>query len=262
MLSLAHVQSAFAEALLATSAPVPLAVRGAARRKAERRFAVYRNNVLAGLTSALAARFPVVQRLVGEEFFREMARLYVTREPPRSPLLMHYGETFAAFIDGFPPAAPIPYLGDIARLETARGRAYHAADAVPIDPTAFAALPPNRLAGMGVTLHPSVAIIASRHPIYSIWYANQDMDRYVPIAPWGPEAALVARPDLDVAVQRLPAGGAAFLTALSKGSTFAEAFMLAAEADERFDPVANLSLMIHANIVTVIGQKHRGRIVA
>src|SRR6266545_6393061 len=123
MSQLAEVQKAFAEALLDTSARVPLPVRGAARRKADNRFAVYRNNVLAGLTSALAARFPVVQRLVGNEFFRDMARVYVTVEPPRSPLLMHYGETFAAFIDGFEPAAPIPYLGDIARLEMARGHA-------------------------------------------------------------------------------------------------------------------------------------------
>src|SRR5215216_4302562 len=127
MLSLDHVQSAFAEALLDHSAPVPLPIRGATRRKAERRFVVYRNNVLAGLTSALAARFPVLQRLMGDEFFREMARVYVTVEPPRSPLMMHYGGTFAAFIDGFEPAAPIAYLGDIARLEMARGRAYHAA---------------------------------------------------------------------------------------------------------------------------------------
>ncbi len=187
MLDLAHVQSTFAQALLDSSAAVPPAVRGAARRKAERRFAVYRNNVLTGLVSALAARFPVVQRLVGDEFFREMARVYVAQEPPNGPILMQYGETFAAFIDGFAAAAPVPYLGDVARLEMARGRAYHAADVVPLAAQTFTTVRADRLASTRVKVHPSVSIIGSRHPVYSIWYANQDMDRYVPIVPWGPE---------------------------------------------------------------------------
>jgi hypothetical protein len=258
MLDLAQVQSAFAEALLDGSAAVPLPLCGAARRKAERRFTVYRNNVLTGLVSALAARFPVVQRLVGDEFFREMARIYVTLEPPRSPILLQYGETFAAFIDAFAPAAPIPYLGDIARLEMARGHAYHAPDVVPLAAHTFASLPAEGLARMRVKLHPSVSIISSQHPVYSIWYANQDMDRYVPIAPWGPEAALVARPDLDVEVHKLPSGGAAFLAALSQGGTFADAFTAATEADKTFDPVANLSLLIRANIVIGFGKRARG----
>src|SRR5262249_41130955 len=145
----------------------------------------------------LTARFPVVQRLVGDDFFREMARVYVTAMPPRSPIMWHYGETFPAFIDGFEPAGPIPYLGDVARLEMARGHAYHASDAVPVRIDAFASCPPERLAGSRVRFHPSVSIISSRHPVFSIWYANQDPDRYVPIAPWAPESALVARPDLD-----------------------------------------------------------------
>jgi putative DNA-binding protein len=257
MPDLAHVQSAFAEALLdrASGAPAPLC--GAARRRAERRFAVYRNNVLTGLVSALAARFPVVQRLVGDEFFREMARIYVTLEPPRSPILLQYGETFAAFIDAFAPAAPIPYLGDIARLEMARGHAYHAPDIVPLAAQRFASLPAEGLARMRVKLHPSVSIISSGHPVYSIWYANQDMDRYVPIAPWAPEAALVARPDLDVEVHKLPSGGAAFLTALSEGGTFADAFVMATSADMKFDPVASLSLLIRANIVISFGRSAR-----
>lgn len=258
MLDLAQVQSAFAAALLDGSTAVPAPLCGAARRKAERRFAVYRNNVLTGLVSALAARFPVVQRLVGEEFFREMARVYVMLEPPRSPILLQYGETFAAFIDGFGPAAPIPYLGDVARLEMARGHAYHAPDVVPLAAQKFASMPADRLARMRVKLHPSVSMISSPHPVYSIWYANQDMDRYVPIAPWGPEAALVARPDLDVEVHKLPAGGAAFVTMLSQGGTFTDAFTAASEADDKFDPVANLSLIIRANIVAGFGKRARG----
>src|SRR5262249_49872691 len=138
------------------------------------------------------------------------------------------------------------------------GHAYHAPDVVPLAAQKFASVPAEGLARMRVKLHPSVSIISSRHPVYSIWYANQDIDRYVPIAPWAPEAALVARPDLDVEVHKLPAGGAAFVTALAQGGTFADAFVAATDADEKFDPVASLSLIIRANVVVGFGKRSRG----
>ena len=86
---------------MSTVRPVPAAFKGAAQGRAERRFAVHRNTVAASLIEALQARFPVVQRLVGEDFFRAMARAFVALEPPSSPLLFLYGESFAAFIARF-----------------------------------------------------------------------------------------------------------------------------------------------------------------
>ena len=168
------VQDEFADALLSAATPVPSSLKGAAIRRADRRFAVYRNNVAVSLVEALGARFPVVKRLVGDEFFSAMAHAFVLREPPLSPLLIHYGETFPAFIEAFDAAKPLPYLADVARLEYARGRAYHAADVEPLPRAAFAALPAGRIGSARVTLHPSVGIIASRFPVLSIWEVNQD----------------------------------------------------------------------------------------
>ena len=70
-----------------------------------RRFGVYRNNVYSSLIDVLQARFPVVSRLVGEEFFRAMARVYVEQEPPRSAVLLRYGASFPDFVASFAPAA-------------------------------------------------------------------------------------------------------------------------------------------------------------
>jgi hypothetical protein len=110
MLGGVDMQTEFAAALRSQANGVPCCLKGAAQGRAERRFAVYRNTVAAGLIEALAGRFPVVERLVGEDFFRAMAHAYVTQEPPRSPLLFQYGGSFADFIAGFAPAAPLPYL--------------------------------------------------------------------------------------------------------------------------------------------------------
>src|SRR5215470_447629 len=252
---LANVQKSFAEAVLDASLRVPEPIKGAARAAPERRFAVYRNNVAAGLVSALAERFPVVQRLVGEEFFRAMARAYVTQEPPRSPVLLQYGATFGTFVDSFPPAAAVAYLGDVARLEFARGRAYHAADAAPLAAENLAAIAPAALADMRVTLHPSISVISSGHPIVSIWEAHRDPDAIVPVQSWGAETALVARPFHAVEVRRLPVGGGSFLTGLARGLAIVEAAEAATRADGRFDLEANLAQLLGSRIVTQLDGK-------
>jgi hypothetical protein len=201
------------------------------------------------LVTVLAARFPVVQRLVGEDFFRTMARAYVTQEPPRAPVLRQLGATFPAFIDGFASAAAISYLGDVARLELARSRAGHAADTAPVSACELAAVAPAELVDMRVMLHPSVSVVASRHPIVSIWEAHRDPDAIVPVQSWTAETALVARPFYSVDAWRLPSGGGAFLTALARGLTIAEAAQAASAADGMFDLAANLVVLFEARVV-------------
>jgi Putative DNA-binding domain len=247
MASLAHLQDDFAEALFSTTTPVPSCVKGAGVRRADRRFAVYRNNVAASLIEALAARFPVVKRLVGEEFFNAVAHAYVLREPPFSPLIIHYGETFPAFVEAFEAARPLPYLGDVARIEVARGRAYHAADADPLPRQAFADLAKDRIAAHRVVLHPSVTILASAYPALSIWEINQAGGER-PVECWGPEAALIARPFLEVETRRLPAGTETFLLALQRGDTIGEALEAASTATETFSAAEGLAVLIGANL--------------
>ena len=135
-------EGAFAKALLDQDAGVPDALKGRDGSGPARRFAVYRNNVYASLIDALAGRFPATVKLVGDEFFRAMAREYVEKTPPRSAVLLRYGGDFPDFIGAFPPAAAVPYLADVARLEWVWHEAYHAADAEPLSQEALSALGP------------------------------------------------------------------------------------------------------------------------
>lgn len=247
MQTLLDVQDEFADALLSAATPVPSSLKGASVRRADRRFAVYRNNVAVSLIEALGARFPVVKRLVGDEFFRAMAHAFVVREPPFSPLLIHYGETFPAFIEAFDAAKPLPYLADVARLEYARGRAYHAADVDSLPRAAFASLPAGHIGEARVSLHPSVSIVASSFPVLSIWEVNQDQAvRAVPH--WGAEAAVVARPFLEVETRRLLPGCDAFMLALQSGSTIAEAVERATATTSDFSASDGLAMLIGAHL--------------
>jgi hypothetical protein len=246
----AAVQESFARALLDADRPVPSAVTSHSARAPQKRFAVYRNNVMAGLVDALRTQFPATERIVGDDFFAAMARVYVVTEPPRSPILVSYGDGFPGFIASFAPAADVPYLGDVARLEVARTRAYHAADAAPLDPSCWQGLDPGTLLGARIALHPAVQILRSAHPIVTIWSMNAGEAALASIEDCGAEDALVVRPQLDVQVRRLPVGGAAFLGALATGATLGDAAVSAAAGYPEFDLAANLAGLIGAGLAT------------
>lgn len=243
-------QERFAGALLDAERPVPAAVTSHTARTPQRRFAVYRNNVVAGLVAALRAQFPATEKIVGEEFFSAMARVYIATEPPRSPILVTYGEGFPDFIANFPPAVDVPYLGDVARLEVARTRAYHAADAAPVDRLRWEALDPNVLCGVRVALHPSVQILRSAYPVVTIWAMNAGEATLAAIDDRPAEDALVVRTDMQVEVRRLPGGGAAFLAALAAGACLGAAADSAAADHPEFDLAVNLAGLIGTGLTT------------
>jgi hypothetical protein len=246
------VHQPFAAALLDPEQAIPADVTSHTARRPEKRFALYRNNVTVGLMEAVRARFPATERIVGEAFFAAMARDFVRRHPPHSPLLMLYGDALPGFIATFPPVADLTYLADVARLEAARTAAYHAADATPLDAADFCAIDPNRLGALRGKLHPSVGIIRSKHPVVTIWAMNSGEAALGPVDLAAPEDALVARPALTVTVQALPPGAAAFLLALGDGATFAAAAARAIDDTAAFDPTATLALLIGSGLTTCL----------
>jgi hypothetical protein len=240
----AELQHSFAAAVLGR--PLELPIRAATAARAESGLAIYRNNVMSGLIKVVAARFPAVRRLLGEDRFLESVRRFIAAEPPRSPLLLDYGDAFPQFLRS---VGSETCIADIADLEVARGRAYHAADATSLPPQAFAAIRAERLAGLRLTFHPSLSLLQSRFPIVSLWQASREAGG-VALPQERPEAALIARPLLEVEVWNLPPGGFAFLTALAIGATMAGAAEAAMDAAPDFDLAVNLSVMIQASIVT------------
>jgi hypothetical protein len=242
-------QSAFANALLDPEQPPPPGLGAAGAADPRRRFAVHRNNMVAGLVKTLAARFPAVVKIVGAEFFNVMARAFVLAHPPRSPRLACYGDVFPNFIDAFAPVREVAYLADVARIEAARTRAYHAADAAPVGTDAFAKLAVEAASFMRLEFHPSVEIIRSPHPIVTIWAMNSGGRPLAPIENWCGEDALVARPHLEVEVHLLPPGGAEFLLALAAGRPLGEAAQHALAAGPQFSLTDNVAGLIGCGLV-------------
>jgi putative DNA-binding protein len=247
---LAERQRDFAAALLDPGRPPPPGLVGPDREASVRRFAVYRNNVVTGLIEALGAAFPAVRRIVGDEFFRAMARAYIAADPPRSPIVLEYGAGFADFIGAFEPAAPLPYLRDVARIERAWTESYHAAEAAPLHPSALASIETDRLPDARLMLHPSARVVQSRFPSVTIWRMNVADGVPAPVdLAQGGEDALVARPEAEVEVRRLPEGGAEFLSALLHGLSLGAATEAAIAADRGFNLTDNLTGLIEAGVL-------------
>lgn len=234
-------QSDWAQALLDAGAGPPKGVISHTAKAPHKRFAIYKNNVMAGLIGALAARFPAARRIVGEDCFDGLARVFAAQNPPRSPLMMTYGDEFPDFLacDAF--AEAVPYLADVARIEAARTRAYHAQDAQPLDAADLAAISAENLANLRFVLHPSLEIIASPFPVVTIWAMNAGERELAEIADWSAESALVIRPALDVEVRPLRPGAEAFLNRLAAGECFSDAAGAALAQSADFDLAANLA---------------------
>jgi len=230
----------FAAALLQPDRAVPRGLVNPDGAPATKRFDVYRNNVAVSLSEALETAFPVTRRLVGDEFFRAMAGLFLRAHPPRSPLMMVYGAELPGFIDGFAPAASLPYLSDIARLEQALRDSYHAADAPRFDPGSLSALSPGQLETLHLSAAPATRLVRSAHPILGIWSANSG--GAAPMS--GPQSVLITRPGFDPAPHLLTEAQADIAAALFAGATLAET------ADDDATLTATLGMLFSTGALT------------
>ena len=244
-------QTTFRLALLDAEIPAPPGLIDPNGRPAGKRFAVYRNNVAVGLSSALETGFPVLRKLLGDEFFAAMAGVFLRAHPPTSRLMMLYGVEMPAFLASFPPVAHLPYLPDVARLELALRRSYHAADRRAVAANALATLPPDQLMSTRLRLAAAVSVLQSAWPIHAIWRANTAPDAPAPVM--RAEDVLILRPEFDPMPHLLGPGAAAFITALQAGQTIEAA---AETAGHQHDLAASFALLISGGaIVEVIREK-------
>lgn len=238
-------QQEFHTALRRPADPIPAGLNGTGGTPAGRRFNVYRNNVATSLMDALASGFPVIAKLLGEANFKNLARDFQWQNPPSSPLMIHYGEGFAEYLQDHPALSKYPYLGDVARLEYALRQSYHAADPAEFDPSR---LQTEQLLHATITLAAPVRVVSSSYPILGIWRMNTQANAPKPVMQ--AETVAVFRPELDPTPEAITPADAAMLRSLSKGSTLETALSDAQAIDPDHD------------FARILGQMLAGRAIA
>jgi hypothetical protein len=184
------------------------------------RLDIYRNTFVTGVTKALRLTYPAIHRLVGAEFFEGAAAIFIAQHPPQAAWLDEYGAEFADFVRDFDPAASLPYLADVARLEWAVSRALHVADEPPLDLRRLQALSPEDQVGVAFVPHPSISLLRVEHPADAIWrgvlQGDDDALAAVDLAS-GPVHLMIERRAPGVEVWRLDEAAWRFAAALRAG---------------------------------------------
>jgi hypothetical protein len=216
-----------------------------------RRFGIYRGNLGAHWSRALSSAYPVLRRLVGDEFFDALARVYGRAHPAVDPDLNRFGDVLPDFLAGFAPAADYPYLPDVARLEWAVHEAWFAPDADG-PPATLAGLAPDAFEAARAVLHPSLRLHASPWATAALWHAHQDGGPDFPDVLRADTHALVLRPRFDVRVEAIGAAEHAALSRLARRDTFGAALDAAFDVDGDFDVAAHLRRWLDRGIVTKI----------
>jgi hypothetical protein len=206
---------------------------------ATQRLQVYRHNMEASLGNALVAVYPVVTRLVGADFFRQLARGYLRTHPSHEGNLHGFGDGLPGYLRADPSVSALPYLGDVAALEWAIHEVYHEADGATLDGPALAGVAPTLHAGLRLELQPATRFVSSAWPVLAIWNANQ-ATAPEDVAPVSLDAGgvrlLVARDaEGDVEFRLLDAAEGFWLEALARGRPLGLAVAAALAVDASFD---------------------------
>lgn len=250
MTSLAAFQDAFCRALVHHDVATSPALAALA---AQPGFAVYRNTTIKGCIDALQANFPAVARLTGEEWFRAAAREYVRDALPEEPSLLAYGASFPDFLASFPPAAELPYLADVARLDRAWTEAHVAADEPVLRADDLVGWAPDALGRSVLVPHAAARWHWSRElPAYSIWHANRAGDGGMDDVAWQGEGALLTRREHAVESMGIGVAACRFLDACSEGRTIAQALAAALDADPEADLARLVTTLADAGAFTRI----------
>lgn len=219
----------------------------------EARLSIYKNNVFASLISVMSDRYPAVVRVVGDNFFKACARVYLAQYPPKVATMIELGEEFPAFLESFAPAATLPYLPDVARLDLACHIAYHAADAAPLGADEFARVDPGELASCRIDIHPSAVLVNSRYACFSIWnFSVEEHSNAKDINADEPENVLIVRPHMEVNTYSLTPGSYAFIDSLLAGDVLGEALHVGITQDSAFSPAEAVQFLIQSGLATKI----------
>lgn len=230
-----QTEAARQSALLAAlrgAAPAPSA--RLAEQDARRQLGIdaYRANAAAIAERALAAAYPTLQALVGEQDFARLARALWRHAPPQRGDLAQWGQDLPAFVEAQADLDAWPYLGDCARLDAAILQCEGATDAA-LDRDTLAWLAEHPPEALRLRLAPAVQLLASRWPVAALHAAHRHDDEDAvaavreALATGQAEPVVVARTGWRADVMPVDAAVFAWMRALQARRTLAEALQRA-----------------------------------
>lgn len=174
---LADLQKQFFESLIHADKTVLRSISSKGKLKPADRIDIYRTNVKSLHVSVLMNVFPVCEKILGENYFKQIAIKYVKENPSHSYDLNHYGDSFPNYLQKLISQrlelAEYQYLGDLAQLEWQIQEVYFSADKVKLNMPILQSMCTDKAGEMIFTLQACVSILDSKYPIGDLWYMHQ-----------------------------------------------------------------------------------------
>ncbi len=249
---LSNIQADFARAIIFGVDLSPQTLGFCPKYPVVTAMAIYRNNYRGNLHDTLVSAYPVIEQLVGTDFFRFLAKQFIFQHSSSSGNLHHYGAEMARFVADFEPAQGLIYLPDIAALEWACHRAYFADDAGILDIRRLSQITPEHYADLVLHTHPACHVVRSNYPITAIWNAHQpgaNCDFHISLDS-GPSNALVSRMNNSIIVSELEEADATWLQHIQSGISLGEATANTLKRHPEFDLNAALVQLVGRGILT------------
>jgi hypothetical protein len=215
------------------------------------RLRIYQRNVIENYTQSLRSSFPVIESLVGEDYFEHAARQLQLAHPSRSGDLAEVGAAFPEFLLERHQTDQFRYLADVARLEWLCQKSLRAAEQASLDLAKLAAVVPADYDKLHFFLHPSVQLFESPYPCLRIWQSHGDKSIHndrLDLDGGGVRVA-VARSVRSLVFHPLSASEYFFLDALHSNVPLASAVEVAIRVDPDFDAAAIMRRGVMAGLV-------------
>jgi hypothetical protein len=211
---------------------------------------IYRNNMLSNLSQTLVDTYPMITKLLGEDYFRLAAKSYIEAYPSRSSNLHDYGEYFSDFLSEYLPLKNLPYLAEVAEFEWACHLLYFAADCPALNLESLAQVSDQDYHQLHFSLHPASRLMKFHYPILRIVDLCKGInDKEINLNEGGVNLLLL-RPESEIMLVPLSLADFTFLTALQDNQTLAQALTETMQIDANFDIEKNLPAFVQDKILT------------
>lgn len=223
--SLADLQGAFQDYLLAAGDGFAEAVRSTSKADRLTLLGVYRDGYALRLIEVLTNDYPGVMAMAGPADFDHMARAYIAAHPSHRRSVRWFGQGLADFLERTPPYAGAPAVAEMARFEWALGVAFDSPDVAPLASDAVLALAPEAWETLRFAALPSLRRLTLAFDVPQAWQRRAEVEPGTLAAaagPAGPTSWAIWRPERITSFRSLEPDEAILLEALADGRAFPE----------------------------------------
>ena len=219
----------------------------------QERLTIYRNNYYASLVEVLASTYPSLKTCLGEHNFSVLAKEYIKKHPPITPVLLQFGDKLSAFLKSYRPTKENTLLESLAELNWYQHLAYWAENIENTANAEITRLNPNALSDTQVACNPSAYLFTPQQPVFLYWQnLNEKATPQVTHTKLAPEYILVIRNNFEVETYHLEYEAYLFLKSLNKGNTIGEALGEIHELNSEYDLSSLFAFTLQSNFICTI----------